>query len=121
MTAKPRPTIAEAIARHAAAQAAFNARISNSDEISIPLCDAVNGALDKLAGTPCGSDAEFLEKLKYLLVEETRLNGALNFSYEIEFGSVVFAAALHFGVSHETEDEGPSLADFIGSENWGNA
>ncbi len=43
---------------------------------------------------------------------ETRQHGALYSPDEMDFGSVLFAAALHFGVSYE--DESPALDDFVG-------
>ena len=65
------PPVAEAIARHKAAIAAREAAADdNDDEIFSSLCDAEDDALNELAKTPCASDAEFVEKLRYVLKYE---------------------------------------------------
>jgi hypothetical protein len=51
-------------------------------------------ALDELSWTPCGSDAEFLEKLRYLYSRQAGIwdlpdNGD-------DYGCIVIAAACHF-------------------------
>jgi hypothetical protein len=58
--------LAQAIERHKAAQAAVDAVADNSDGCPDHLREEENEALDELAWTPCASDAEFLEKLRYL-------------------------------------------------------
>jgi hypothetical protein len=70
MTTKP-TALAQALARHKTAQAALDA----SDDCPDHLCRDDVDALDELAFTPCASDAEFLEKLRYLLAHETRIFG----------------------------------------------
>ena len=67
MTIKPktRTPIVPAIARHKAAQAALDA-VPGPEDYPEHLCDEEAEALDELAFTPCASDAEFLEKLRYL-------------------------------------------------------
>jgi hypothetical protein len=51
-------------------------------------------ARDDLAETPCASDAEFIEKLRYLHAYETRIFGAP--TGEHEFRSIVLAVDCHF-------------------------
>jgi hypothetical protein len=58
------------------------------------LFDKEAEALDALAFTPCASDAEFLEKLRYLYCRQAGIwelpdNGA-------DYGCIVIAAACHF-------------------------
>jgi hypothetical protein len=92
----PQPSaVAEAIARHKAAQAAHDAAPDDSDETMDPLFDAATRALEELGKTPCASDAEFIEKLRYLLPQETRQSGALHFG--LEYGSILVAVATHLG------------------------
>lgn len=83
-----------AIERHRAAQEAHDAAPDHSDETLCPLSEAEDEACDKLTETPCANDAEFLEKLRYLLARETRLFGKPTIG--TEYGSVVRATALHF-------------------------
>ena len=64
---KTRTPIVQAIARHKAAQAALDAVPGPEDYPE--LCDEEDEALDELAFTPCASDAEFLEKLRYLYAQ----------------------------------------------------
>ena len=92
----PQPSaVAEAIARHKAAQAAHDAAPDDSDETMDPLFDSATRALEELGKTPCASDAEFIEKLRYLLPQETRQSGALHFG--LEYGSILVAVATHLG------------------------
>jgi len=92
----PQPSaVAEAIARHKAAQAAHDAAPDDSDETMDPLFDVATRALEELGKTPCASDAEFIEKLRYLLPQETRQSGALHFG--LEYGSILVAVATHLG------------------------
>jgi len=65
-------TIALAIERHKAAQAAIDAFKDDPDGYPEHLGMAEFDAIDDLAGTPCASDAEFIEKLRYLHAYETR-------------------------------------------------
>jgi hypothetical protein len=89
------PALAHAIARHRAAQAAYDAAkaAGEDDDTRGDLCAEEAGALQKLAETPCVSDAEFLEKLKYILVREVRIFGE---PCNLEFGSLIFATTTHF-------------------------
>jgi hypothetical protein len=73
MTTKPKTrkaqangyALAQAIERCAAAHAAYSAE-SDSD-MAIQLSCAEDDAIDALAEMPCASDAEFFEKLRFLL------------------------------------------------------
>jgi hypothetical protein len=65
--------LADAIAQHQAALAAYHAapdseEANEIDGVKNRLCWAVDSACEKVALTPCATDTEFLEKLKYLLV-----------------------------------------------------
>jgi hypothetical protein len=60
---------AQALARHKAAQAALDAVPGYPEHLS----DEENEALDELAFTPCASDAEFLEKLRYLYAQQAKI------------------------------------------------
>jgi hypothetical protein len=53
--------LAQAIARHTAAQAAVDAA-ADPDDCPEHLREEENEALDELSWTPCASDAEFLRK-----------------------------------------------------------
>ena len=83
--------IVQAIARHMAAQAALDAGPEDRPD---HLCKEEDEALDELAFTPCASDAEFLEKLRYLYAQQAKIwdlpdNGD-------NFGCLAIAAACHF-------------------------
>ena len=67
-----RAALAQAIARHMAAQAALDA-IPGPQDHPEHRCDEEDGALDELAFTPCASDAEFLEKLRYLYAQQAKI------------------------------------------------
>jgi hypothetical protein len=103
MTPKPKTrkapavpaTIAEAIARCKAAKAAYNAAPDQKDETLIPLSESESDACIELSKTPCVSDAEFIEKLRYLNAREIWLWGRPK--GDTEFGTVVIAVAKHFG------------------------
>ena len=90
----PNPTaLAQAIARHMAAQAALDAVPCREDRPK-HLFDEEDEALDELAFTPCASDEEFLEKLRYLYAQQAKIwdlpdNGD-------DYGCIVIAAACHF-------------------------
>jgi hypothetical protein len=82
--------IAQAIARHMAAQAALDAAEDRPDH----LCKEEDEALDDLAFTPCASDTEFLEKMRYLYAQQAKIwdlpdNGD-------NYGCLAIAAACHF-------------------------
>jgi hypothetical protein len=87
---------AQAIERHKAAQAAIDAYSGQIDDEALAnqLFGAASDALEVLAKAPCG-DAEFVEKLRYLLAHETRIaehppDGAQ------DFGSILVAVDRHF-------------------------
>jgi hypothetical protein len=85
--------LAQAIARHKAAQAALDA-VPGPEDYPEYLSHEEDEALDELAFTPCASDAEFLEKLRYLYVQQAKIwdlpdNGD-------DYGCIVIAAACHF-------------------------
>ncbi len=60
-----------AIEHHKAAWAAFSA----DDRDDSRLSDAEDAALMQLAETPCVSDAQFVEKMKYMLDRHDRIWG----------------------------------------------
>jgi hypothetical protein len=85
--------LAQAIARHMAAVAAYDA-VRGPEDIPKNLIDAEIDALEELAFMPCASDAEFLEKLRYLYAQQAKIwelpdNGD-------DYGCIVIAAACHF-------------------------
>ena len=90
-----RSPFAIALDRHKAAKAAWDAK-PDADRIdNDPVGLAVGNTLIDLAETPCASDAEFLEKLKYLLEEESEEHGEY---YKLaEYGSIIAAVDTHFG------------------------
>ncbi|MGC2222140.1 MAG: hypothetical protein WA624_07135 [Methylocella sp.] len=85
--------LALAIERHRAAQAAIDAA-DGPEGYPDHLNEAEFDAIDDLAEAPCASDAEFLEKLRYLHAYETRIFGAPTGQHE--FRSVVLAVDCHF-------------------------
>ncbi len=96
MTTKPedRTPIVQALARHKIAQAAVDAFRDDPDGYPEHLGMAAFDAMDGLVETPCASDAEFIEKLRYLHAFEIRLDGPPTGQHE--FGSVVLAVDCHF-------------------------
>jgi hypothetical protein len=102
MTAKPKSSIApapkitgltQAIERCEAAQAAYEA--ASDSDIASQLSCAEDDAIDALAEMPCASDAEFLEKLRFLLARETNLWGKPG-RPGVEFGSLAVAVDCYF-------------------------
>jgi hypothetical protein len=91
---RPKSPLAQAIERHKAAQAAIDAFADTEDGYPKHLGEAEFDAIDELAETPCASDAEFLEKLRYLHAYETRTFGAPTGNHE--FRSIVLAVDRHF-------------------------
>ena len=90
MTFKPktRTPIVQALARHKAAQTALDAVPGPEDhpELMRKMRPSTN--------SPCASDAEFLEKLRYLYAQQAKIwdlpdNGD-------DYGCIVIAAACHF-------------------------
>jgi hypothetical protein len=84
----------QALARHKAAQAAIDAYRDAPDGYPEHLGSAEFDAIDDLAKTPCASDAEFIEKLRYLHAYETRIFGPPTGKHE--FRSIVLAVDCHF-------------------------
>ncbi len=91
MTNHNESAVVAANARHAAARAAYDAAPSDS------LSEVESVCCNELAETPCTSDAEFIQKLRYLIAREAGLWGSPN--VHEQFGSVAVAVALHFGES----------------------
>jgi hypothetical protein len=92
MTTKPNTALAQALARHMAAQAALDA-VPGPEDYPELLCDEEGEALEELAFTPCASDAEFLEKLRYLYAQQAKL---WELPESENYGCIVIAAACHF-------------------------
>ena len=97
MTTNPTAPLAQAIARHKAAQAAIDAHSGRIDDDALAnqLFTAERDALNVLAETPCANDAEFIEKLRHLLAHESRIADGPPDGHQ-EFGSILVAAACHF-------------------------
>jgi len=91
MTTNP-AALAQVIARHKAAQAALDAVPRDVDYQSLR---EEGEALDDLAFTPCASDAEFLEKLRYIYTVQARI-WPLPDNGDGGYGALVIAAACHF-------------------------
>jgi hypothetical protein len=109
--------VVQAIARHKAAQAAIDARSGciDDDALADKLFTAERGALDVLARAPCVSDAELVEKLRYLLAHEARIVDGPPDGHQ-EFGSILVAVDRHFNVDRD-------FSQPIGErgQDWGNA
>ena len=89
MSKTPRKApVAQALARHKAAQAPIDAHFGQIDDEALAnqLFTAESDALDALAKAPCVSDAGFVEKLRYLLAHEARIAEGPQ-----EFGSILVA------------------------------
>ncbi len=103
MTTKPKrkASIAQALARHKAAQAPIDAHFGSIDDDALAnqLFAAESDALEVLAETPC-SDAEFVEKLHYLLGHEARIAERPPDGHQ-EFGSILVAVDHHFNVDRD--------------------
>jgi hypothetical protein len=82
--------VAEAIARHRAVQAVYDAAAAGYDAAP---AEMAHDALMEVAEASCASDAEFIDKLKYLFAEETRLNDGIEFN--IYCPSILLAVATH--------------------------
>ena len=96
MTAKPKTCktpVAKAIERHKAAQAALDA-IPSPEDYPEHLSNEEDEALYELAFTPCASDAEFLEKLRYLYAQQAKIWGLPDNGND--YGCIVIATACHF-------------------------
>jgi hypothetical protein len=103
MSKTPRKApVAQALARHKAAQAPIDAHFGQIDDEALAnqLFTVERDALNVLAETPCASDAEFVEKLRYLLAHETRIfDGPPDGNHD--FGSIVVAVDRHFNVDRD--------------------
>jgi hypothetical protein len=88
--------LAQALARHKAAQGAIDAHSGRIDDQALAdqLFDAERDALKAMAETPC-SDAEFVDKLRYLLAHEARICERQPDGHQ-EFGSILVAVDRHF-------------------------
>jgi hypothetical protein len=60
------------------------------------LFTAASDALEALAEAPCASNAEFVEKLRYLLAHETRIFGGPPNGHQ-DFGYILVALSLQSG------------------------
>ena len=80
----------QAIARPKAAQAALDA-VPGPEDYPEHLCDEEDEALYELAFTPCISDAEFIEKLRYLYAQQAKIWDLPNNGND--YGCIVIAAA----------------------------
>ena len=94
-------TISSAIENHRAAKAAWYAqpedvRNSNDDPAFDALCDAEHD----LATTPTATDAEFIQKLRYLFAAETDDNGKVVAGGDFDF--VLEALDFHFNPDSAT-------------------
>jgi hypothetical protein len=101
------PVISEAlraaIAAHKAVQAMVDAMNSEDDAWDATL-DAERDALWALTETPCQSDADFFEKVAYLLKHAKHVLRGL-FTHATDFGELAFAIELHLeqkGMSAES-------------------
>ncbi len=92
MTTNP-AALAQAIARHKAAQAALDA-VPGPEDYPRHLCDEEDQALYELAFTPSASDAEFLEKLRYLYAQQAKIWDLPENAND--YGCIAIAAACHF-------------------------
>lgn len=69
------PALAAAIARHRAAWGALNAVDGDDDDEAGRLSSLEDDALAAVAATPCATDAEFVEKLRYMAAHHKELWG----------------------------------------------
>jgi hypothetical protein len=102
MTTKPKTrkalsklaALAQAIARHKTAQAALDA-VPGPEDYPVHLYDVEDEALHELALTTCASDAEFIEKLRYLYAHQARMWGPED-NANPQYGCLAMAAERHF-------------------------
>jgi hypothetical protein len=110
MTAKAKPrkgatkadpvTLAAVIAQHKAALAATEAVYNSVGGESDEFTESVNYEDDvcsELALIPCATDAEFLEKLRWLLARDVANCGKPSFGGD--FGCTLVALSQHFGIA----------------------
>jgi hypothetical protein len=93
--------LAEAIARHQVARAALAAQVAAnpSDDLACePLLAEDVAATEAIATASCENDAEFVEKLRYLMPYEQALCGEP--SMQLEYGSVIVAVSTYLGAGH---------------------
>jgi len=91
-------SLTDAIARHQAAHAALTAQIAASpgDDLACePLLAEDVAAMEAIVAAPCENDAEFVEKLRYLMPYEQALCGKP--SMQMEYGSVIVAVSSYLG------------------------
>ena len=96
------PGVAEAIERHKAAHLAY-ANAPDVEEIIAALSDDQWQTLKELATTPCVSELEFVEKLKYLFAFEQINEGCPPDIMSYRYGSVLVALNELFGDSPPEE------------------
>jgi hypothetical protein len=87
--------VAKALARCKAAQTAYDAAEAAEDEAARERHgEAEMEIFDELAVTPCTSDIEFIEKLRFMLARETELWGS-PFDSRAEFRHIAVAVATY--------------------------
>jgi hypothetical protein len=87
--------VAQALARHKAAQAAIDARFGQIDDEALADQTPPRETLSRPWPKRLASDAEFLEKLRYLLAHEARICERQPDGHQ-EFGSILVAVDRHF-------------------------
>ena len=98
--------LAQAIERHKAALAAYDAWPDRSDDENLNrFCIEAGDALSDLADTRCANDAEFLTKLRYLLAAEMHVIGEPPIGNQ-EYGSPFKAA---YFTSTRRRDDGDAF------------
>ena len=85
--------IAPAIERHKARLAELDAH-QGPDDVPDDIVDAETAAVDDLAATPCVSDGEFVEKLRYLTGYHKRMWGP----HDGDCREIMTALSLHFSL-----------------------
>jgi len=94
MTTTP-SAIAEVIERCTVAQVAYDLAAEAGDDVNSSLrSEEEDDAVNELVMMPCTSDAELLEKLRFLLARETKLWGS-PFDSSAEFCSIAQAVATY--------------------------
>jgi hypothetical protein len=94
-------SLAEAKARHQAARDAIAAQVAanpGDDSACEPLLTEEAAAMEAIATAPCTNDAEFIEKLRYLMPYEQALCGEP--SMQLEYGSIIVAVSSYVGAGH---------------------
>ena len=94
-------SLTDAIARHQAARAAIAAQVAanpGDDSACEPLLTEEAAAMEAIATAPCATDADFVEKLRYLMPYEQALCGEP--SMQLEYGSVIVAVSSYVRLGH---------------------